>query len=80
MAAAHALCQDKEGIACIMGTGSNSCYYDGKDVAKNIFSLGYLLGDEVGGCNLGKKLIRDYLRGVLPQELREDFIVEFGEL
>ena len=60
LAASHALCGDEEGIAAILGTGSNSCYYDGKDIKDGIFSLGYFFGDEGSGAYLGKQLITAY--------------------
>lgn len=69
LAAARATCGDRPGIACIIGTGSNSCYYDGKNIAENIPALGYILGDEGSGAYLGKKLIAAFLYGELPEEL-----------
>lgn len=71
--AARSLCQDKPGIACILGTGSNSCYYDGKKVIKNISPLGYVLGDEGSGAVLGKNLIADILKNQLPEAVKQDF-------
>lgn len=73
MAAARALCGKKKGIACILGTGSNSCYYDGKKIAKNSPGLGYVLGDEGSGAYLGKKVIQYYLYGTFDDELRGRF-------
>ena len=55
LGAARALCKDNAGIACILGTGSNSCLYDGKRIIQNISPLGYFLGDEGSGAYLGKK-------------------------
>ncbi len=72
LAAARALCGHNEGIACIMGTGSNTCFYDGKDVVKNIKAGGFILGDEASGGVLGRKLISDYNKGVLPKEIEEE--------
>ncbi len=69
LAASHALCGDKEGIAAILGTGSNSCYYDGKDIQDGIFSLGYFFGDEGSGAYLGKQLITAFLHKELPEEI-----------
>jgi glucosamine kinase len=69
LAASHALCGDEEGIAAILGTGSNSCYYDGKDIKDGIFSLGYFFGDEGSGAYLGKQLITAYLHKDLPEEI-----------
>jgi glucosamine kinase len=73
MAAARALCGRKKGIACILGTGSNSCYYDGKKIVKNSPGLGYVLGDEGSGAYLGKKVIQYYLYGTFDEELRARF-------
>ncbi len=69
LAASHALCGDKEGIAAILGTGSNSCYYDGKNIKDGIFSLGYFFGDEGSGAYMGKQLITAYLHKELPEEV-----------
>jgi len=69
LAASHALCGDEEGIAAILGTGSNSCYYDGKDIKDGIFSLGYFFGDEGSGAYLGKQLITAYLHKELPEDI-----------
>lgn len=73
MAAARALCGKEKGIACILGTGSNSCYYDGKKIVKNSPGLGYVLGDEGSGAYLGKKVIQYYLYGTFDDELRGRF-------
>jgi N-acetylglucosamine kinase-like BadF-type ATPase len=69
LAASHALCGDEEGIAAILGTGSNSCYYDGKEIKDGIFSLGYFFGDEGSGAYLGKQLITAFLHNELPEEI-----------
>ncbi|HNR18263.1 MAG TPA: N-acetylglucosamine kinase [Chitinophagaceae bacterium] len=73
MGAARALCGRKKGIACILGTGSNSCYFDGKKIVKNSPGLGYVLGDEGSGAYLGKKVIQYYLYGTFDEELRGRF-------
>lgn len=73
MAAVLATCGDEPGIACILGTGSNSCYFDGKVVHENNFGLGYIMGDEGSGSYFGKKLISHYLYGLLPDNLRVIF-------
>jgi N-acetylglucosamine kinase-like BadF-type ATPase len=73
MGAARALCGRKKGVACILGTGSNSCYYDGKKIVKNSPGLGYVLGDEGSGAYLGKKVIQYYLYGTFDDELRSIF-------
>ena len=71
--AARALCGDKKGIACILGTGSNSCYYNGKRIIKNSPGLGYILGDEGSGAYLGKKVLQYYLYKTFDEELRYKF-------
>lgn len=73
LAAARALCGREAGIACIIGTGSNSCVYDGQDIAVNGMGLGYLLGDEGAGCKLGLRLLQDYFYQDMPADLRADF-------
>lgn len=73
MAAARALCGREKGVACILGTGSNSCYYNGKQIVKNSPGLGYVLGDEGSGAYLGKKVIQYYLYGTFDDELRGRF-------
>lgn len=73
MAAARALCGTKKGIACILGTGSNSCYYDGKKIVRNSPGLGFILGDEGSGAYLGKKVLQYYLYGTFDDELRGRF-------
>lgn len=77
LAAARALCGKDAGIACIMGTGSNSCYYDGKQIVDNVSPLGYILGDEGSGAVLGKLLVGDVLKKQLPEELCEKFLKEY---
>ncbi len=73
LGSARALFQDEAGIACILGTGSNSCFYDGENIVKNVKSLGYILGDEGSGASLGKAFISDCLKGLAPKELIEPF-------
>ena len=73
LGAARSLCGNKPGIACILGTGSNSCYYDGKEIVHNVSSLGYVLGDEGSGNDLGRKLLADILKNRLPEEIRNAF-------
>jgi N-acetylglucosamine kinase-like BadF-type ATPase len=73
LAAARALLGNTPGFAAILGTGSNTCMYDGKNVSRNIDSLGYLLGDEGSGSYIGRKLVRDYMRGYFPKELEDKF-------
>ncbi len=78
MGAAHALCGHQEGIACILGTGANSCLYDGKQIMQNTPALGYILGDEGSGAVLGRKFINALYKGRLPQGLREAFEQKTG--
>jgi N-acetylglucosamine kinase-like BadF-type ATPase len=73
LAAARALLGREPGFAAILGTGTNSCIYDGKDITYNVDSLGYFLGDEGSGSYIGKRLLRDYLRGLLPDGLQDIF-------
>jgi glucosamine kinase len=73
LAAARALLRTEPGFAAIIGTGSNTCIYNGKEITRNIDSLGYLLGDEGSGSYIGKKLVRDFMRGYLPKELDVKF-------
>ncbi len=73
MGAARALCGREKGVACILGTGANSCYYNGKKILKNSPGLGYVLGDEGSGAYLGKKVIQYYLYGTFDDELRGRF-------
>lgn len=73
LAAARALCGHNPGIACIMGTGSNSCFYDGENIAKNVRAGGFILGDEASGGVLGKKLISDFIKGLLPAHIEAEF-------
>lgn len=73
LAAARSLCGKQPGIVCILGTGSNSCYYDGQKIAQNGSGLGYVLGDEGSGNALGKKLLSGILENQLPEEIRNVF-------
>jgi len=73
LAAAHSLCQEQSGVVCILGTGSNSCCYNGCEIVTNVSPLGFILGDEGSGAVLGKKLIGDVLKKQLPQSLIDDF-------
>ncbi|QQL50435.1 N-acetylglucosamine kinase [Mucilaginibacter ginkgonis] len=73
LAAARALLGNNEGFAAILGTGTNTCIYDGKKITNNIDSGAYILGDEGSGCAIGKKLLIDYLRGYMPEAVRNSF-------
>ena len=78
LGAARALCGHTEGIACILGTGSNSCLFDGEKIVKNTPALGYIIGDEGSGTALGKAFLNAIFKGLLPAELRDDFLMETG--
>lgn len=73
LGAARSVCGHSAGIACILGTGSNSCYYDGKKIVDNVPSLGWLLGDEGSGTHLGKALLRAWFYRELPADLQAAF-------
>jgi len=73
LGAARALCGHEPGIACILGTGSNSCLYNGRDIIMHTPPLGYILGDEGSGSFLGKVLVNGLFKGVLPDELKQAF-------
>jgi glucosamine kinase len=73
LAAALATCQQSKGIAVILGTGSNSCYFDGKKITEKQVSLGFVMGDEGGGNHLGKKLLQYYMYDILEKEMRDAF-------
>jgi N-acetylglucosamine kinase-like BadF-type ATPase len=77
MAAARAVCGNEKGIASILGTGSNSCYYNGKTIVKNSPGIGYVLGDEGSGAYLGKKVIQYYLYNTFDEDLRARFDAKF---
>ena len=78
LAAARALCGTEKGIACILGTGSNSCYFNGKKIMKNSPGLGYILGDEGSGSYLGKKVVQYYLYNTFDEDLKARFDKRFN--
>lgn len=78
LAAARGLCGYEAGIACILGTGSNSCYYDGTNIIKNIPSLGYILGDEGSGAVLGRIFLGACIKNQLTFGLKEEFLEEYN--
>jgi len=73
LGAARALFQKESGIACILGTGSNCCVFNGKEITEKRPALGYILGDEGSGTYMGKILLKQFLYGELPQALEEEF-------
>ena len=80
LGATRALCGRKAGIACILGTGSSSSYYNGKKIVQQRPGLGYVLGDEGSGAYLGKKVIQYYLYDLLEKELKALFEKKYGKL
>lgn len=78
MCAAHSLCGHEAGIAAILGTGSNSCYYDGKSIVHHVPPLGFILGDEGSGGVIGKKLVSDILKNQLPASVCKSFFDTYG--
>ncbi len=78
LAAARALFGDGSGVVAIMGTGSNSCLYENGEIISNIRPGGYILGDEGGAVSLGKSLLADFIKGLLPQHIEDEFIKEYA--
>ena len=77
LGAARGLLVREAGLACILGTGSNSCFYDGNDIVKNVPALGFILGDEGSGAALGRVFLGDALKGLAPKELTEAFFDKY---
>ena len=77
LGAARGICGHKPGIACILGTGSNSCSYDGKSLVKNVSPLGFILGDEGSGAVLGKLLVGDVLKNQMPEAITKRFFEKY---
>lgn len=77
LGAARSLCGHQEGIACVLGTGSNSCLYNGKEIIANTPPLGYILGDEGSSAVLGRHLVGNCLKNQLPEALRDEFLTEY---
>ena len=73
MAACHAVLGHEKGIACILGTGSNACVFDGEKIVDRGISLGYLVGDEGSGMHIGREVVRAYFYGFMPEDLRRQF-------
>ena len=78
VAAARATCQNSKGVACILGTGSNTGFYNGKKITKNSPGLGYVLGDEGSGTYLGKKVIQYYLYKTFDEDIMSRFEKKFN--
>ena len=78
LGAARGICGHKPGIACILGTGSNSCSYDGKNLVKNVSPLGFILGDEGSGAVLGKLLVGDVLKNQMPEAITKRFFEKYN--
>ena len=77
MGAARGACGHEPGIAAILGTGSNTCFYDGSTLSQKVYSGGYVIGDEGGGASLGKLFLADFIKGLVPDEIARDFAKEF---
>ena len=78
LGAARALCGHAEGVACVLGTGSNSCLYNGKEIVDQVPSLGYILGDEGSSAALGRRLIGDCLKRQLPETVSREFMERYS--
>jgi len=78
LGSARSVLGDKPGLVAILGTGTNSCLYDGKKITANIDSLGYLLGDEGSGFYIGRKILGDYIRELMPEAVRVEFFKRYG--
>lgn len=79
LGAARAILGDNPGVACILGTGCNSCLYDGERITDNVRPLGYVIGDEGSGADIGKRIVADALKGILPHDLQDNFFRFAGE-
>ena len=77
LGAARMLCGNNSGIVCILGTGANSCLYDGQQISQQTPALGFILGDEGSGAVLGRRLIGDIFKGQLPEDLCKDFLLDY---
>ena len=78
LGAARALCGHAEGVACVLGTGSNSCLYNGREIVDQVPSLGYILGDEGSSAALGRRLIGDCLKRQLPESVSREFLERYS--
>lgn len=77
--AARAVCGHAPGIACILGTGSNTCDYDGEQIVSNVHPCGFILGDEGSAASLGKHFLGAYLKGLVPEEVAKDFSARYPD-
>ena len=75
--AARAVCGHRSGIVAILGTGSNTCFYDGKNVTRKVYSGGYVIGDDGSGATLGKLFLADFIKGLIPDGVAKDFAERF---
>ena len=78
LGAARALCGHSEGVACVLGTGSNSCLYNGKEIVDQVPSLGYILGDEGSSAALGRRFISDCQKRQLPEQVSKEFMERYS--
>ena len=78
LGAARALFGHQQGLACILGTGSNACLFDGETITQGISPLGFILGDEGSGAVMGRKLLGDYFKEVMPAPLKDEFTKRFN--
>ena len=76
--AARSVLGKEKGVACILGTGANSCLWNGSEIEKNVPALGFILGDEGSGAVLGRRLVSDLLKNQLNDELKEKFLTQYG--
>lgn len=79
LGAAISVCGNEKGVCCILGTGSNSAYYNGEKIAKQVPSLGYIVGDEGSGSHLGKKVLQYYFYQTFDEQLSEAFHNKYGD-
>lgn len=77
LGAARALCGHHAGVACILGTGANSCFYDGDKIVSHVSPLGFILGDEGSGAVLGKTFVANLLKGIFPESMKQEFFQEY---
>lgn len=78
LGAAKSLCGNEPGIACILGTGSNSCFYDGTQIVENVSPLGYVLGDEGSGAVLGRLFLGACLKNQFSETIKQELLAQLG--